>query len=112
MKLASRRRDRRRSNELAALDDAAFRKRYAGTPVKRLGRERFVRNVMVAVGNAGNAALAGVDRSAARPTRRPRCAPPPSGRRGERCRPHACAGCAARRLGDERDPMVRDGVGP
>ena len=38
--------------ELGRLDDAAFRKRYAGTPVKRLGRERFVRNVMVAVGNA------------------------------------------------------------
>ncbi|MEM8663531.1 MAG: tRNA epoxyqueuosine(34) reductase QueG [Pseudomonadota bacterium] len=38
--------------DLAGLDDAAFRKRYAGTPVKRLGRERFVRNVMVAVGNA------------------------------------------------------------
>ena len=42
--------------ELAALDDAAFRRRYAGTPVKRLGRERFVRNVMVAMGNAGAAA--------------------------------------------------------
>ncbi|UOM35658.1 tRNA epoxyqueuosine(34) reductase QueG [Acuticoccus sp. I52.16.1] len=44
--------------ELASLDDAAFRTRYAGTPVKRLGRERFVRNVMVAVGNAGEPALA------------------------------------------------------
>ncbi|WP_075219864.1 tRNA epoxyqueuosine(34) reductase QueG [Acuticoccus yangtzensis] len=44
--------------ELAALGDEAFRKRYAGTPVKRLGRERFVRNVMVACGNARDAALA------------------------------------------------------
>ena len=42
--------------DLAALDDATFRKRYAGTPVKRIGRERFVRNVMVALGNAGKAA--------------------------------------------------------
>ncbi len=40
-------------DELGRLDDAAFRKRYAGTPVKRLGRERFVRNVMIAAGNAG-----------------------------------------------------------
>lgn len=39
--------------DLAALSDAAFRARYAGTPVKRLGRERFVRNVMVAIGNSG-----------------------------------------------------------
>ncbi|MEM6762742.1 MAG: tRNA epoxyqueuosine(34) reductase QueG [Pseudomonadota bacterium] len=44
--------------ELAELDDGGFRKRYARTPVKRLGRERFVRNVMVAVGNAKRAALA------------------------------------------------------
>lgn len=46
--------------ELAALDEAAFRKRYAGTPVKRLGRERFVRNVMIAAGNAGCQTLADV----------------------------------------------------
>jgi len=38
--------------ELGELDDAAFRKRFSGTPVKRIGRERFVRNVMIAVGNA------------------------------------------------------------
>ena len=43
---------------LAALDDAAFRARYAGTPVKRLGRERFVRNVVVAMGNARRPELA------------------------------------------------------
>ena len=38
--------------ELAALDDAAFRKMFAGSPVKRTGRDRFVRNVLIAVGNA------------------------------------------------------------
>jgi epoxyqueuosine reductase len=43
---------------LAALDDAAFRERFAGTPVKRTGRDRFVRNVLCAVGNSGDAALA------------------------------------------------------
>jgi epoxyqueuosine reductase len=43
--------------ELAALDDAAFRARFAGSPIKRVGRGRFVRNVMYAVGNSGMAAL-------------------------------------------------------
>ena len=43
--------------ELAALDDAAFRARFAGSPVKRIGRGRFVRNVMYAVGNSGLPAL-------------------------------------------------------
>ena len=43
--------------ELAVLDDAAFRARFAGSPVKRIGRNRFVRNVMYAVGNSGLQAL-------------------------------------------------------
>ncbi|MBL8565357.1 MAG: tRNA epoxyqueuosine(34) reductase QueG [Hyphomicrobiaceae bacterium] len=38
--------------ELLALDDAAFRTRFAGTPVKRTGRDRFVRNVLIAAGNS------------------------------------------------------------
>jgi epoxyqueuosine reductase len=45
--------------DLAALDDAAFRLRFAGTPVKRAGRDRFVRNVLIAIGNSGDPALAG-----------------------------------------------------
>ena len=44
--------------ELARLDDAAFRTLFAGTPVKRTGRDRFVRNVMIAIGNSGSSALA------------------------------------------------------
>jgi epoxyqueuosine reductase len=44
--------------ELAALDDAAFRARFAGSPVKRIGRDRFIRNVLVAIGNSGNPELA------------------------------------------------------
>jgi epoxyqueuosine reductase len=44
--------------ELAELDDAAFREVFAGSPVKRIGRERFVRNVMVAIGNSGTTGLA------------------------------------------------------
>src|SRR5712671_6674107 len=38
--------------ELAGLDDAAFRKLFAGSPVKRTGRDRFLRNVLIAIGNA------------------------------------------------------------
>ena len=44
--------------ELAGLDDAAFRARFAGSPVKRIGRDRFVRNVLVAIGNGGEPDLA------------------------------------------------------
>ena len=42
---------------LAALDDAAFRALFAGSPVKRIGRDRFVRNVLIAIGNSGDAEL-------------------------------------------------------
>jgi epoxyqueuosine reductase len=44
---------RRRSPDLARLDDARLRERFAGTPIKRTGRDRFVRNVLIAVGNSG-----------------------------------------------------------
>jgi epoxyqueuosine reductase len=43
---------------LARLDDAAFRARFAGTPIKRTGRDRFIRNVLIAIGNSGQPALA------------------------------------------------------
>jgi epoxyqueuosine reductase len=45
--------------DLARLDDAAFRKLFAGTPVKRTGRDRFIRNVLIAIGNSGRPDLAG-----------------------------------------------------
>jgi epoxyqueuosine reductase len=45
--------------ELARLDDLAFRKLFARSPVKRTGRDRFVRNVLIAIGNSGDGALAG-----------------------------------------------------
>ncbi len=44
--------------ELAVLDDGAFRERFRGSPIKRTGRPRFVRNVLVAIGNAGDPSLA------------------------------------------------------
>ena len=43
--------------ELLALDDAGFRTLFSGSPVKRIGRDRFVRNVLVAAGNSGDATL-------------------------------------------------------
>ena len=45
--------------DLAALDDAGFRAMFAGSPIKRIGRDRFVRNVLVAIGNSGDPALRG-----------------------------------------------------
>jgi epoxyqueuosine reductase len=44
-------------SDLAALDDAAFRALFAKSPVKRIGRDRFVRNVLYAIGNSGDASL-------------------------------------------------------
>jgi epoxyqueuosine reductase len=42
---------------LVRLDDAGFRALFAGSPVKRIGRDRFVRNVLYAIGNGGDGAL-------------------------------------------------------
>ena len=47
--------------ELARLDDAAFRALFAKSPVKRIGRDRFIRNVLIAIGNADDA-VAGAPR--------------------------------------------------
>jgi epoxyqueuosine reductase len=43
--------------DLAALDDAGFRARFAGSPIKRIGRNRLVRNVLYAIGNSALARL-------------------------------------------------------
>jgi epoxyqueuosine reductase len=44
--------------DLAGLDDAAFRARFTKSPVKRIGRDRFIRNVLIAIGNSNDRALA------------------------------------------------------
>jgi epoxyqueuosine reductase len=44
--------------DLARLDDAGFRALFAKSPVKRTGRDRFIRNVLIAIGNSGDASLA------------------------------------------------------
>jgi epoxyqueuosine reductase len=45
-------------SDLLALDDASFRKVFAGSPIKRIGRDRLVRNALIAAGNSGDAGLA------------------------------------------------------
>ena len=64
--------------DLAALDDAAFRALFAKSPVKRIGRDRFVRNVLYAIGNSDDPTLAAAARATGRPGRR-------GARRGPRC---------------------------
>jgi epoxyqueuosine reductase len=39
------------------LDDGAFRAKFSGSPVKRIGRNRFIRNCLIAAGNSGDPAL-------------------------------------------------------
>ncbi|MXO75520.1 tRNA epoxyqueuosine(34) reductase QueG [Altererythrobacter aerius] len=46
-----------RLDELLALDDAGFRRLFSGSPIKRIGRNRFVRNCLIAAGNAGDSSL-------------------------------------------------------
>ncbi|MEP2029382.1 MAG: tRNA epoxyqueuosine(34) reductase QueG [Paracoccaceae bacterium] len=43
--------------DLAQLDDTAFRQRFSGSPIKRIGRNRFVRNVLYAIGNSADSSL-------------------------------------------------------
>jgi len=90
---------------LARLDDASFRTLFAGTPVKRTGRDRFLRNVLIAIGNSGRAELV--------TSALPHLADPSPLVRAmavwalgrldpERARQHAAAA-----LRDESDPQVR-----
>lgn len=52
--------------DLLALDDAAFRTLFSGSPVKRIGRDRFIRNVLIAAGNSGDGSLVSQVRELAR----------------------------------------------
>ena len=48
---------------LAELEDDAFRRKFSGSPIKRIGRDRFMRNVLIAIGNSGNPGLREIVRS-------------------------------------------------
>ncbi len=92
--------------DLAALDDASFRRIFSGSAIKRLGRDRFVRNALIGLGNS----------------RDPSLAPAAEARLGDDSAlvramavwalsrlldGHAFAGLRARHLGEESDPAVR-----
>ncbi|MBW8908194.1 MAG: tRNA epoxyqueuosine(34) reductase QueG [Mesorhizobium sp.] len=49
-------------SELLTLDDAGFRAFFSGSPIKRIGRDRFIRNVLIAAGNSGDPSLALITR--------------------------------------------------
>ena len=95
--------------DLATLDDAGFRRLFAGSPVKRIGRDRFLRNVLIAIGNAapGEQHLTAAARlclddasalvRAAAVWAFAQLAPP-----------EACAAERAHRLAREQDPLVRE----
>ncbi len=74
-----------RLSDLAGLDDAAFRELFRRSPIKRTGRDRFVRNVLIALGNSGGWGN--------------------SGESGESGDPKAVA--AAQNLLDDESPLVR-----
>jgi epoxyqueuosine reductase len=91
--------------ELAGLDDAGFRRMFAGTAVKRIGRDRFLRNVLMAIGNSGAADLTESARQCLDD-------PSPLVRASAVWALSALSGTAAavegrRRLASETDPTVR-----
>ncbi|MBJ3777144.1 tRNA epoxyqueuosine(34) reductase QueG [Acuticoccus sp. 2012] len=91
---------------LAELDDPSFRARFAGSPVKRVGRERFVRNVMVAVGNAHDPAFEPVI-IARTADDAPQVRAAAAWAARETMAPERVRRLAEQRLEKERDPMVR-----
>ena len=91
--------------DLVALDDAAFRTLFSKSAVKRIGRDRFVRNVLVAIGNSGDGALLPFVR-----VRLDDAAPVVRGMAAWalwRLLPGEAASEATSRLGEEPDPDVR-----
>jgi epoxyqueuosine reductase len=90
---------------LARLDDPGFRALFAGTPVKRTGRDRFLRNVLIAIGNSGRAELA--------ESTLPHLADPSPLVRAMaiwalgRLAPERAGKLATKGLNDESDPQVR-----
>lgn len=91
--------------DLLTLDDAAFRKLFSGSPIKRIGRDRFVRNVLIAAGNGRDAGLISQIEALLRD-------PAPVVRGAAiwalgRLSPEALAHRRAEYLPTERDPSVR-----
>lgn len=93
--------------DLARLDDPAFRARFAGTPIKRTGRDRFIRNVLIAIGNSGDANLAG-EAERLLDDASPLVRSMGVWALGRLLPPEAVARHAAERLEQESDPEVRE----
>ena len=92
--------------ELVRLDGAGFRAHFSGSPIKRIGRGRFVRNVLIAIGNSGSRELAGeAERLLDDPDPQVRGAAAWALRRLD---PARASALAAERLAAECDPEVRD----
>jgi epoxyqueuosine reductase len=92
--------------ELAALEDQAFRKLFAGSPIKRIGRARFLRNVLIAIGNSRQPALA--EAAAARLDDEPLVRGAAIWALARLLPPHAFAALATARAGREAEPEVID----
>ena len=93
--------------DLARLEDRDFRQVFSGSPIKRIGRDRFVRNVLVALGNSGDATLAPVAEERlgdASPLVRAMAV----WALGELVDGPGFAALAERHLGDETDAQVRE----
>ena len=91
---------------LARLDDAAFRLRFAGTAIKRTGRDRFVRNVAIALGNTRDRSVVPVILDLAR-DHSPLVRAMAVWALGEVCAPAEVARVRARHLPGEPDAEVR-----
>jgi epoxyqueuosine reductase len=91
---------------LARLDDAAFREKFAGTPIKRTGRDRFIRNVLIAIGNSGAPEL-GEEAVRLLDDPSPLVRAMAVWAAGRLLPPEQLAAMRAERLPDEADPDVR-----
>ena len=92
--------------ELARLDDAAFRARFTKSPVKRIGRDRFVRNVLIAIGNSEDATLA-VEAERLLDDASPLVRGAAAWALSQLMAPEAFEALAARAIGTEADETVR-----
>ena len=96
--------------DLARLDDAQFRTLFAKTSIKRTGRDRFVRNVLIAIGNSGDATLAARSRAFTRRSHRLWCGAPRCGHCRGCCRVKSFAVLSRRVRDPDAKPSRRNGT--
>jgi epoxyqueuosine reductase len=94
-------------SELARLDDTAFRARFTKSPVKRIGRDRFIRNVLIAIGNSNDRAMA-VEAKHLLADESPLVRGAAVWALAQLMAPEEFAALAARGIGTENDKTVRD----